>query len=29
MQYVYQGEGGRNEHNPTVKIDVNLNSSSG
>lgn len=24
MRYVYQGEGGRDEHNPTVKIDVNL-----
>jgi hypothetical protein len=24
-QYVFQGEGGRDEHNPTGKVDVNLN----
>jgi hypothetical protein len=27
MQYVYQGEGGRDEHNPTVRIDYNVNNS--
>jgi len=27
MRYVYQGEGGRDEHNPTFKIDYNVNSS--
>jgi hypothetical protein len=27
MQYVYQGEGGRDEHNPTVRIDYNLSNS--
>ena len=26
MRYVYQGEGGRDEHNPTGKVDINLSS---
>ena len=26
MRYVYQGEGGRDQHNPTGKVDVNLSS---
>jgi len=27
MQYVYQGEGGRDEHNPTIRVDYNVSNS--